>query len=161
MHGASSRQPPPAMRPTHRTRAHALVAVSQDAPESLNLARTTPGAARSRRGKLPQARATARPRIGLSDMPLDILFEIFHWVLHPSALLHLARTSKGLRELLMCPKAAPIWERARESAPAFANLLFSEHCHNCLETGADVKPYWCLFVRYCDACMEMMWVLGA
>ena len=68
------------------------------------------------------------------------LYQVFHH-LHPYDLLHLARTTKTLRKLLMARSASTIWRRAREnvpglpdcpkdmSEPAYANLLFDPHCH--------------------------------
>ncbi|KAI0744192.1 hypothetical protein C8Q80DRAFT_1345957 [Daedaleopsis nitida] len=108
---------------------------------------------------------------GLRDMPFDILFEIFH-ALSPGDLLNLARTSKDLRQFLMSHEASIYWEQAMKqvrglpvrpahlSEPAYVNLIYSNHCHNCLEEKDDVKPYWPLFLRYCEECVEFMFVFN-
>ncbi|KAI0744195.1 hypothetical protein C8Q80DRAFT_1185520 [Daedaleopsis nitida] len=110
---------------------------------------------------------------GMQHLPLEILLEIFRLIL-PAALLSLARTCKDIRSILMSRKSSLIWERARKqikglptlpaylSEPAYANFMFSDsnYCHNCLEVRDDVKPYWTLFVSYCDACVDIMFVLN-
>lgn len=96
----------------------------------------------------------------LPNMPLDILYEVwlrtsaghrplsdarFHVKIFshllPYDLLHLARSTKALRGVLMHRSAITVWRRARENRPdipdcppdltepAFANLLFDPHCH--------------------------------
>ncbi|KAI0705068.1 hypothetical protein C8T65DRAFT_809902 [Cerioporus squamosus] len=105
-------------------------------------------------------------RGGLQDMPkmpLDVLLEIFGF-LHPRDLLSLARTTKHFREFLMSRNTAHFWEKARKqvqdipdkpahlSEPAYANLLFCTHCHNCLKGGAHVTAYWDICARYCASC---------
>lgn len=95
----------------------------------------------------------------LTDMPIDILFEvsttdlpaakinqdlqIFSHLL-PLDLLNLARTTKALRGLLMQRAATGVWKSARGnlphatlylnppddmSEPAYTRLLFDTHCH--------------------------------
>ncbi|KZT09619.1 uncharacterized protein LAESUDRAFT_646055 [Laetiporus sulphureus 93-53] len=76
----------------------------------------------------------------LPEMPLDILLEIFSH-LRPLDLLHLARTTKALRTMLMSRSSISLWKGARElvgrlpdcpsdlSEPQYANLLFDQHCH--------------------------------
>ncbi|KAI0716139.1 hypothetical protein C8T65DRAFT_572287 [Cerioporus squamosus] len=54
----------------------------------------------------------------LPNMPMDILCEVFCY-LHPQDLLHLARTTKAFRKLLMSRSSAAIWRRARENIPRF------------------------------------------
>ncbi|KAH9942448.1 uncharacterized protein BXZ73DRAFT_74704 [Epithele typhae] len=111
----------------------------EDASEAAGTQDTTPAPRRGVRGR----------RGGLKDMPnmpLDILFEIFS-VLHPKDLLHLSRASKAFRRLLLAPSTVPCWKEARSrqenlpappphmSEPAWASLLFSNHCHGCGKTG--------------------------
>lgn len=80
------------------------------------------------------------PAQDLSDMPLDVLFEIFELVL-PMDLLHLARTSKALRNLLLRRSAISIWRAAflnlplappprpeELTEPRWASLLFETDC---------------------------------
>lgn len=63
--------------------------------------------------------------------------------LHPLDLLHLARTTKPFRRVLMSRSAISVWKDARSkivgmpecrpstSEPAYANLAFDFHCHVC------------------------------
>ncbi|OBZ75564.1 hypothetical protein A0H81_04660 [Grifola frondosa] len=101
---------------------------------------------------------------GIINMPLDILFEIFGY-LDLADLLHLARTSKDTRVILMNRSSAYIWKAARQnieglpqcppflSEPAYANLLFSPHCHNCLK-GNIHNINWDFYARICRACWD-------
>ncbi|KAI0744163.1 hypothetical protein C8Q80DRAFT_1122426 [Daedaleopsis nitida] len=89
-------------------------------------------------------------RGGLADMPnmpLDVLIEIFGF-LSPHDLLSLARTSRDFRAFLMSrAKSLAFWKAARQqieglpdipaplSEPAYANLLFFNHCHVWLSEG--------------------------
>ncbi|KAI8989719.1 hypothetical protein BD414DRAFT_459791 [Trametes punicea] len=100
----------------------------------------------------------------LVDMPLDILFEIFGH-LHPADLLHLSRTTKALRSVLMQRSAITIWRNARQnvedlpdcppdlSEPAYANLLFDQHCHFCIKARV-MTALWTCRSRACKACLK-------
>ncbi len=80
--------------------------------------------------------------------------------MEPLDLLHLARTSKDFRSLLMSRESALLWQGARQnieglpdcptflSEPAFANLVFDTSCYVC--TGAFHCEAYVLtrFVRY-------------
>ncbi|RDX47866.1 hypothetical protein OH76DRAFT_1441097 [Lentinus brumalis] len=106
-----------------------------------------------------------RRGLDVSNMPWDVLLEIFS-VMHPRELLILARTSKEYREFLMSRNAARFWKAARQqsesdlpdcppflSEPAYANLVFFAHCHNC--TAPNVKTViWEFLARYCQKCKE-------
>ncbi|CAL1707751.1 unnamed protein product [Somion occarium] len=97
-------------------------------------------------------------------MPLDILFEVFVY-LEPMDLLNLARTSKPFKQLLVDRTAARFWRAAREnikglpdcpsflSEPAYANLCFDAHCHNCLKPNIQTV-HWEVKARYCQPCMN-------
>ncbi|KAL0066954.1 hypothetical protein AAF712_005943 [Marasmius tenuissimus] len=85
---------------------------------------------RNRRGFLEQFAENA---------PLDVILEIFKY-LWPREILHLSRTSKSLRELLMSRSSAPIWRAARInsglpplppdlSEPRYASLAFDPYCN--------------------------------
>ncbi|KAF8959596.1 hypothetical protein BDZ97DRAFT_1666979 [Flammula alnicola] len=77
---------------------------------------------------------------GLIEMPLDVLYEIFG-LLNPIDVLHLARTTKALRGILMTRSAVFVWKLARSNIeglplcpddltePQYANLLFTDNCH--------------------------------
>ncbi|CDO73568.1 hypothetical protein BN946_scf185014.g38 [Trametes cinnabarina] len=100
----------------------------------------------------------------LVDMPLDILFEIFGHM-HPHDLLHLARTTKALRNVLMRRSAITVWRNALGNVedlppcppdltePAYANLLFEPHCHFCLKARV-MTVLWVCRVRACKACLK-------
>ena len=86
---------------------------------------------RKRRGKLQQ----------ITDMPLDILFEIFKLV-DPVDLLRLAHANKALRSTLLRKSCKWIWEYSvkhyrtpippcmddRLPLPQYINLLFTQNC---------------------------------
>ncbi|KAG2069481.1 hypothetical protein BDR04DRAFT_1055483 [Suillus decipiens] len=100
----------------------------------------------------------------LISLPLDILFEIFGRLL-PLDLLHLARTTKALRAMLMHRSSITVWMAARSnvkgmpactddmSEPAHASLAFDAHCHNCLKSNVRSAD-WNLRVRYCQKCFK-------
>ncbi|KIJ66542.1 hypothetical protein HYDPIDRAFT_26881 [Hydnomerulius pinastri MD-312] len=100
----------------------------------------------------------------LPSLPLDILFEIFGH-LDPLDVLYLARTTKEFRRVLMHRSATSVWKSARThipglppcpddmSEPAYANLCFSMHCHNCLTINVK-NVYWSTRVRYCTTCTK-------
>ncbi|KII94221.1 hypothetical protein PLICRDRAFT_171887 [Plicaturopsis crispa FD-325 SS-3] len=100
----------------------------------------------------------------LPSLPLDILFEIFGHLL-PLDILHLARTTKPFRSLLMRKSSISIWKAARRNVdgfpdcpkdlcePAYAFLAFDTRCHNCLVVGVRYVD-WVLRVRYCNKCAK-------
>ncbi|KAG1800415.1 uncharacterized protein HD556DRAFT_1265557 [Suillus plorans] len=100
----------------------------------------------------------------LISLPLDILFEIFGRLL-PLDLLHLSRTTKALRSVLMHRSSTTVWMAARSdvkgmpacaddmSEPAHASLAFDMHCHNCLRPNVR-NVDWNLRVRYCQKCFK-------
>ncbi|KAK7679962.1 hypothetical protein QCA50_016908 [Cerrena zonata] len=100
----------------------------------------------------------------LQDLPLDILFGIIGH-LNPGDLLNLSRISKPFRDLLISPDSSFLWRDSRKnvphlpgrpsflSEPAYANLLFDYHCHNCLRAKVRVV-YWEVGARYCSNCGE-------
>ncbi|EPS97644.1 hypothetical protein FOMPIDRAFT_1052210 [Fomitopsis schrenkii] len=118
------------------------------------------------------ARKQLRGRTGglrnMPNMPLDILIEIFSY-LHPLDLLDLARTTKPFRALLMSRSFAGVWRASRKliqelpvcpghlSEPAYANLVFSSHCHNCLKPNVK-SIIWEFMARYCRPCKKIMTV---
>ncbi|KAI0786960.1 hypothetical protein C8Q75DRAFT_255097 [Abortiporus biennis] len=98
------------------------------------------------------------------EMPLDILFEIFG-ELQPQDLLALSRTTKDFHNLLISKSSIRFWKAAFENAPelpaafpgmnelAFANLLFSNHCHNCFKANVR-NVFWVLRARFCNNCKK-------
>ncbi|TEB32583.1 hypothetical protein FA13DRAFT_1731785 [Coprinellus micaceus] len=106
----------------------------------------------------------------LPSLPLDILFEIFGH-LSPVDILHLSRTTKAFRQALLHKNATGLWKRVWEnpevegiperpedlSIPAWTNLLFDAHCHNCLTSNIRTI-LWMLRVRLCKKCSKNLLV---
>ncbi|KAJ6525748.1 hypothetical protein B0H19DRAFT_1042600 [Mycena capillaripes] len=100
----------------------------------------------------------------ITEMPLDILFEIFGQLL-PADILHLSMSSKALRDILLRKSAAFIWKQAflniRTSAPPrcpddlnepqYANLLWGKHCFFC--GNSPTIAFWECRVRTCKPCV--------
>ncbi|KAF8061655.1 hypothetical protein FPV67DRAFT_290542 [Lyophyllum atratum] len=100
--------------------------------------------------------------VGLPDLPMDILYEIFGH-LRPLDLLRLARSWKKMRAFLMNRNARWIWRQSLSrlegfpecppgmSEPQLTNLMFSAHCHYC---GAEPVPtiIWLTQNRACKRC---------
>ncbi|KAH9920182.1 hypothetical protein B0H21DRAFT_767726 [Amylocystis lapponica] len=135
------------------------------APKTKKIARS------ARRTGKDNARATGSTKqqagrpANMPDMPMDVLLEIFGY-LHPRDLLNLARTNKGFRRYLMSRSSAFLWKAARKcidgfpdcpsylSEPAYANLAFFSHCHNCLKDKVEAVM-WILCARYCTKCKKL------
>ncbi|RDB24018.1 hypothetical protein Hypma_008642 [Hypsizygus marmoreus] len=129
---------------------------------------TVPGGSKSKaasgkRGKLEY----------ITEMPLDILFEIFSH-LSPSDLLSLARTSKPLRGALMHRSSTYVWKKARShisgfpdcpndlSEPQYANLAFDTSCHYCERTQIPNQGIvWCNRTRGCKKCTADNFLYGS
>ncbi|KAL4252012.1 hypothetical protein AB1N83_013748 [Pleurotus pulmonarius] len=109
---------------------------------------------------------TGPPRKSLSDLPLDIFFDLSQH-LNPLDLLQLARTTKNIRAFLMQRSAALAWKTARAnikgynlpecpdgvSEPTYANFMFTKHCHLCL-TPEALHVFPAQMVRYCRHCVD-------
>ncbi|KAJ3836175.1 hypothetical protein F5878DRAFT_625885 [Lentinula raphanica] len=109
-----------------------------------------------------------QPKSKLSLLPslnLDILLEIFSH-LSPIDLLHLARTTKDLRSLLMRKNTTTIWKLAFKqvpegmpecpqdmSYPAWTHLAFEPICHNCYTSNVR-NISWVLRTRLCTRCAK-------
>ncbi|KAK0205978.1 hypothetical protein DFS33DRAFT_546965 [Desarmillaria ectypa] len=101
----------------------------------------------------------------ISDIPLDILLEIFSH-LDPHDLLHLCRTSKPLRAILLDRSTLSVWKRARRnlenlpdiiddlSEPRYASLLFDKHCQLCLASARLSYVQWSARTRCCNDCLK-------
>ncbi|EKM49968.1 uncharacterized protein PHACADRAFT_32829 [Phanerochaete carnosa HHB-10118-sp] len=135
------------------------------------------------RAELPVRSLAGRKRKRLEDlpnMPLDIVVEVNNSLashltlrthfsakillyLEPLDLLHLARTSKAFRAVLMNRSNAFLWRTARQNVedlpecpsgscePAYANFLFCTYCHECSKPNSQ-HIYWDLMARYCRQC---------
>lgn len=101
----------------------------------------------------------------LTEMPLDILFEIFGQ-LNPLDVLNLARTTKALRGILMQRSAVSVWKQACANIsgfppcpedltePQFINLAFGKQCHFCLSSTGTQVISWEERVRTCLKCID-------
>ncbi|KDR81922.1 hypothetical protein GALMADRAFT_240234 [Galerina marginata CBS 339.88] len=101
----------------------------------------------------------------LVEMPLDVLFEIFGR-LEPLDLLHLSRTTKELRALLMSRSSMSIWKQSRSNIPGlpecpldltepqYANLAFGKSCHFCHRSLGTMHTAWSARVRACTKCLD-------
>ncbi|KAI0698460.1 hypothetical protein BC835DRAFT_653701 [Cytidiella melzeri] len=101
---------------------------------------------------------------GMLDMPLDVILEICSH-LHPKDLLNLARTTKDLRKFFMGRNSLTFWKAAQLNIPdlppcptdltepAYANLMFDAHCHNCGGNKCH-HIYWRYRVRLCKRCRQ-------
>ncbi|KAI0660261.1 hypothetical protein C8Q70DRAFT_913949 [Cubamyces menziesii] len=110
--------------------------------------------ARSRTGKL----------AGIMQMPVDVFLQIaLH--LHPLDLLHLVRTSKGVRSLLLSRRNRSVWTASLSSVeglpacppdmsePAYSALLFGRTCNLCGANRAGWVDY-AIRLRLCKACHQ-------
>ncbi|THU96799.1 hypothetical protein K435DRAFT_754585 [Dendrothele bispora CBS 962.96] len=102
----------------------------------------------------------------LTEIPLDVLFEIFGY-LTPFDILKLARTTKDLRRLLMDKSSTSVWQAARSnvpglpppmtgmSEPEYANLAFDAHCHTCHSLRCE-NIIWRFRTRLCNKCLPLV-----
>ncbi|KAM5535209.1 hypothetical protein V8D89_011145 [Ganoderma adspersum] len=106
----------------------------------------------------------------MPHMPLDILVEVFSFM-HPRDLLSLARTTRDFHTFLFGRSSAPFWKVARKnvdglpdcpqylSEPAYANLMFFAHCHNCLRSNIQ-NILFEFSARYCRDCQRYLFMEG-
>ncbi|GLB43697.1 hypothetical protein LshimejAT787_1402090 [Lyophyllum shimeji] len=115
----------------------------------------------------PLRRTSSRGRLApLISLPMDVLFEIFGHLL-PLDVLHVARATKEFRRVLLHRSAITIWKAAlanvpelpecppEMSLPAWANLVFDLHCHNCGNSHAKNVVDFILRVRLCGPCSKL------
>ncbi|KAJ6520313.1 hypothetical protein C8R45DRAFT_954725 [Mycena sanguinolenta] len=101
----------------------------------------------------------------MTEVPLDVLFEIFGKLL-PVDLLNLSCATKALRDILLRKSAAFVWKQAFLNVPdpgppprpddlnepQYANLLWRKHCFFC---GVSTQlVLWQCRVRACEACVD-------
>lgn len=131
---------------------------------------TSGGPARKRARTIPATKPVIRKRgrrlslSRLTDMPLDVIFEILSH-LHPGDLLNVARTTKLFYRLMIRQSSVTIWKAALRNVPGlpecpagmtemgFASLMFSNHCHICGKTGCNAIE-WQFCARFCKSCRE-------
>ncbi|PBL00197.1 hypothetical protein ARMGADRAFT_1058334 [Armillaria gallica] len=107
-----------------------------------------------------------RPRKGVfakfAEIPLDVFFEIWKH-LGPLELLHLNRTTKDLRAILLQRSSSFVWKSARENVnlpplpddltePQYASLAFDNYCQCCFKSTKLVQ--WQFRLRYCRSCLH-------
>ncbi|KAK0463698.1 uncharacterized protein EV420DRAFT_1519542 [Desarmillaria tabescens] len=107
------------------------------------------------------SRRTRGKLSALLELPLDIILEIFSFLL-PLDLLHLSRLNKDFRKVLMSKSSIGAWKAARQnlpgfpgpflgmSEPAWVNLAFMAECHYCTRTVRNADMY--LMTRVCPPC---------
>ncbi|KAI5900797.1 uncharacterized protein SCHCODRAFT_02523093 [Schizophyllum commune H4-8] len=122
------------------------------------------GAKKGSSSKPPSSRPRKRGRLAaLQDIPMDILWEILGH-LHPADLLHVARTTKLYRSVLMSRSAIGLWKDSYASAadelpplpedmtiPQFVSLCFDRICYYCLAPSVT-NILWTARRRVCKKC---------
>ncbi|KAG0698024.1 hypothetical protein DFH29DRAFT_1003243 [Suillus ampliporus] len=119
-------------------------------------------------GKAPAAKGSSRRKKTLSliiTMPIDMLLEIFS-LLDPADLLHLSRTNKAFRNVLLSNNAISVWKAARVnrggvpdympgmSEAKWANLLFGgSQCCVCGTKGVQRIDFG-IRRRACTSCLK-------
>ncbi|KAF8559435.1 hypothetical protein OG21DRAFT_1503339 [Imleria badia] len=101
-------------------------------------------------------------------LPLDVIIEVFQR-LEPVDIIHLARTTKGLRAFLFDRhRSRHVWKTAignvpdlppcpdHLSEPAYTHLAFVPVCHGCFKPCATIE--WELRMRCCPNCLPKMTV---
>ncbi|KAL0566711.1 hypothetical protein V5O48_015290 [Marasmius crinis-equi] len=104
--------------------------------------------------------------VGITGLPLDIVYEIFANLQTPD-ILNLSRTTQRLRDfILFRPSSSSVWRIAREnvvpkipsppeelglSEPQYASLLFDTECRMC-GMGPSDGVLWMLRLRCHDKC---------
>ncbi|TDL24417.1 hypothetical protein BD410DRAFT_785875 [Rickenella mellea] len=122
---------------------------------------TTTNAAKSSSAK--KATSSHGKLSQLINMPVDIFIEIASH-LTPLDLLHMARSSKRLRQNLMSKHSRPIWRTARNSLrmpdcppdmsePQYAHFTFTKNCYVCDKITVQTIEY-ALRVRLCKRCFK-------
>ncbi|KAG5716225.1 Dihydroxyacetone kinase [Termitomyces sp. T112] len=150
-------------------------AVTQDSPP--NSASTSSQDAKHKRRKIvgmPNTKGKGKLRARgiqgklklITEMPLDILLEIFSF-LQPADLLHLSRANKALRGILLDRKTNCIWKGAFMNIeqepppeipedmtyPDYTLLLYGTECSYCGK--ATSKVHWAARVRLCNDCIKI------
>ncbi|RPD67497.1 hypothetical protein L226DRAFT_566197 [Lentinus tigrinus ALCF2SS1-7] len=118
----------------------------------------------------PRSRAKVGKLAALKDMPAEIFYMIVGWLL-PVDLIHLSRTSKFFRSMLMSRKNECLWKEARRnvpglpdcppilSEPRYAAFLFDQYCFACgIERSTNVD--YNLALRFCAPCYHANMVTG-
>ncbi|KAK1219533.1 hypothetical protein PQX77_017721 [Marasmius sp. AFHP31] len=151
------------------TRPVTSAAATKDKPRVAKKPKTSNSAANSTQPKqAKKVKASASKSRGkrgfleklAEEAPLDVVLEIFTH-LYPLDILHLARTSKDLRGILMSRSSSHIWKAARENAdrtipglpplpadlsePQYASLAFDPTCQVCFRGPCENVVWECHF----------------
>ncbi|TFK56367.1 hypothetical protein OE88DRAFT_1649621 [Heliocybe sulcata] len=111
-----------------------------------------------------------RPRGGelrrINGISYDVMLEILRRM-HPADLMHLSRTTKAFRSLIMSASSKWLWEcsfsqdptlppcPAEFSLPFWTSFLFDRHCQECSVPNVDHD--WGLLVRLCAKCADRVY----
>ncbi|KZV73686.1 hypothetical protein PENSPDRAFT_602518 [Peniophora sp. CONT] len=108
-----------------------------------------------------------RPGV-LPTLPMDVLFEIFRH-LGPADVLHLARTTKSLRGILMSRRSVFLWRAVLDAAttefgypprpedmnePVWTNLVFGAGLCGICGSKTTKEVLWAMRRRLCRSCCE-------
>ncbi|PIL34410.1 hypothetical protein GSI_03185 [Ganoderma sinense ZZ0214-1] len=119
----------------------------------------------STRAPVELASKRRRKRNILENLPTDVLLKVASWV-HPLALLHLARTSKSLRETLLARNSLEAWQNSISvveglpacprdmSEPAYVALVFDKCCFLCESAHASHWVDFAIRIRLCKPCFN-------
>ncbi|KII91369.1 hypothetical protein PLICRDRAFT_51534 [Plicaturopsis crispa FD-325 SS-3] len=104
----------------------------------------------------------------LPEMPLDILDEIFGYLL-PLDILRLSWANKAFRFILLHRSSVAVWRSALSNfrvdapdfpdtpfdlnEPQFISMMFSNHCHFCTGHAPKTSILWLFRIRCCKTCI--------
>ncbi|KAH9486031.1 hypothetical protein JR316_0000095 [Psilocybe cubensis] len=116
--------------------------------------------------KKTKLRQNSRAKLRMFPLfPFDVILEIFSHLV-PLDLLHLSRTTKDLRAIIMHRSSAAVWRSAMASVrgmplcpedvsiPSWAHLVFDTYCQNCLAPNVRYVNFE-LRVRICTKCSKL------
>ncbi|RXW22075.1 hypothetical protein EST38_g3787 [Candolleomyces aberdarensis] len=101
---------------------------------------------------------------GLFQLPLEVLYDVLE-LAHPMDLLHLSRSSKALRSIILSKQAENVWKNAYDhyqdlprppkelSPPKWTAMMFDDsRCDFCGQPGALLD--FALNEHYCESCQR-------
>ncbi|KAK1219208.1 hypothetical protein PQX77_018084 [Marasmius sp. AFHP31] len=114
---------------------------------------------------------TSLRRLGILEMPLEIVIEIFAYV-DPHDLLSLSRTTRHIRSFLLSRSSSKrLWKSALTrikpplplhsvpstlNEPQLAALIFDLRCHTCGEVCEGNEVFWACKVACCGRCTSKL-----
>ncbi|VDB85131.1 unnamed protein product [Peniophora sp. CBMAI 1063] len=130
---------------------------------------------KAQRAKKPAQTTRKKGRLSvLPTLPLDVLYEIFGH-LGPTDLLHLARTTKSFRTVLMSRQSAFLWKEVHEAVDEidkfpcpeemsllkWINLVYGgPYCDERGCSGRANKVLWGFYRRLCKSCQGKLLISG-